>query len=45
MSFFDRLMWLVGIFHATAFMLGSVGVLDYHVCLKAPEGLCTKEGK
>ena len=31
-----------GAFHLLAFVLGSVGVLDYHVCLKAPAGMCSK---
>lgn len=44
MDFFDRFLWVVGIFHVTAYILGSVGMLDYHVCLKAPAGACTKKG-
>lgn len=33
----------VGAFHLVFFCLGSIGALDYHLCIKAPAGACVKE--
>jgi hypothetical protein len=34
---------IIGAFHLMAFILGSFGALDYHLCIKAPAGMCKKE--
>ena len=33
---------LIGVLHVTMWLLGSFGALDYHLCIKAPAGTCSK---
>ena len=35
---------IIGVFHVAAFVLGSLGAIDYHVCIKA-SGQCSAQTK
>lgn len=39
-----KMVLLVGWFHIIMWTLGSLGALDYHLCIKAPAGACKNFG-
>lgn len=39
-----RMVLAVGWFHIAMWTLGSLGALDYHLCIKAPAGACKPTG-
>jgi hypothetical protein len=34
---------VIGFFHLTLFVFGTLGVIDYHLCIK-PAGHCSAQG-